>query len=86
MTTVTITRGRTLDHAAAVYDALSPLMLFGQEERMSRACLKWLEPSSVRRVLDTGCGTGTLTISMAKKIMERQDALVVGLDAARGVH
>jgi ubiquinone/menaquinone biosynthesis C-methylase UbiE len=57
-------------------------MLFGQEEKMSRVCLKWLEPSSIRRVLDVGCGTGTLTIAMARKITGREDVLVVGMDAA----
>lgn len=79
---MTITSGRTLDHVAYVYDILSPLMLFGQEERMSRVCLKWLEPASVRRVLDVGCGTGTLTIAMVRKITGREGTLVVGLDAA----
>ncbi len=76
------TSGRTLDHVAHVYDLLSPLMLFGQEERMSRVCLKWLEPLSVRRVLDVGCGTGTLTIAMASRMKGREGLRVVGLDAA----
>ena len=79
---MTITSGRTLDHVAHVYDLLSPLMLFGQEERMSRVCLAWIEPSRIRRVLDVGCGTGTLTIAMARKIAHREGSLVVGIDAA----
>lgn len=76
-----LTRGRTLDHAAAVYDWLSPLMLFGQEERISRRCLPFLEDRSIKNVLDIGCGTGTLTISMAK-ILAARNGTAIGLDAA----
>ncbi len=76
-----LTRGRTLDHVAAVYDALSPLMLFGQEQRMARPCLQYIRESSVHAVLDVGCGTGTLTLEIAA-ILAQRGGTVVGVDAA----
>lgn len=76
-----ITRGRTLDHVAAVYDQLSPLMLFGQEARMSRPCLDFLRSSRVSSVLDLGCGTGTLTLEIGRILAER-GGRVSGVDAA----
>ncbi len=76
-----LTRGRTLDHVAAVYDTLSPLMLFGQEARMSRVCLEFVTLPGVSSVLDLGCGTGTLTIEIGRLLAERSGR-VSGVDAA----
>jgi ubiquinone/menaquinone biosynthesis C-methylase UbiE len=76
------TSGRTLDHVAEVYDILSPLMLFGMEGRLSRPCLQLLEAGSIRSVLDVGCGTGTLTIEVAKRLAGREGSRVTGMDAA----
>ena len=76
-----MTRGRTLDHAAAVYDILSPLMLLGQEQMMARPCLKYLEDPVIHDVLDLGCGTGTLTLEIARLLTARCGQ-VVGIDAA----
>ncbi|MBF0594238.1 MAG: class I SAM-dependent methyltransferase [Candidatus Omnitrophica bacterium] len=76
-----LTRGRTLDHVAGVYDALSPLMLFGQERAMSRPCFKFLEDQRIRSVLDIGCGTGTLTIEIGHLLAARSGR-VSGVDAA----
>ncbi len=81
MTAIIRTRGRTLNHVAAVYDALSPLMLFGQEKQISRACLKFLQDPRILSVLDIGCGTGTLTIEVARLLATR-GGQVVGIDAA----
>ncbi len=77
----TLTRGRTLDHVAAVYDVLSPLMLFGQEARMSRVCLEFLSSPDIVAVLDIGCGTGTLTVE-AGRILAERSGRVSGVDAA----
>ncbi len=82
MTASPLTRGRTLDHAAQVYDVLSPLMLFGQEERMSRTCLQFLVDPAIRTVLDVGCGTGTLTLEAARLVSGRAGSRVTGIDAA----
>lgn len=81
MTPVPLTRGRTLNHVAAVYDVLSPLMLFGQEKRMSRPCLAYLQNRRICSVLDIGCGTGTLTIEIAR-LLAKRGGRVNGIDAA----
>ena len=73
--------GRTLDHVAGVYDVLSPLMLFGVEKRLSRKVIAMLELQGDERVLDIGCGTGTLTIEIAR-LLKGDDSEVRGLDAA----
>lgn len=75
------TSGRTLDHAAGVYDLLSPLMLLGQERQLSHKALDLLELNGNEKILDIGCGTGTLTIDAARKLTGA-GSLVVGLDAA----
>jgi len=75
------TSGRTLDHVAGVYDLLSPLMLFGMENRLSNKVIELLDTATIKRVLDIGCGTGTLTINIARRL-ESENLLVVGLDAA----
>ena len=81
MTIAALTRGRTLDHVADVYDALSPLMLLGQEARMSRCCLSPLKDERISSVLDIGCGTGTLTVEIARLLASR-GGRVSGVDAA----
>ncbi len=76
------TRGRTLDHAAAVYDTLAPVMTLGQEGRYRRHVLALLALRGRERVLDIGCGTGTLTRCLAAALTDKSESLVVGLDAA----
>ena len=75
------TRGRTLDHAAAVYDILAPMMTFWQEGRYRNKAIRLLDLKGSERILDIGCGTGVLTRQIAKKL-SAPAALVVGLDAA----
>lgn len=79
---VVITSGRTLDHAAKVYDVVSPLMTFGQERRFSREAIELLELREEEKVLDIGCGTGTLTAKISKRLSQRKKPQVIGLDAA----
>ncbi len=74
-----LTRGRTLDHAAAVYDLLAPLMTLGQEGRYRQLAIRLLDLTGNERVLDIGCGTGVLTRLIAQRI---PDGRAVGLDAA----
>ncbi len=82
------TAGVTLDHAAAVYDWLSPMMTLGSEHRSNRRAMERLElPELIDsfgerqlRVLDLGCGTGTLTRMIADKLPATAE--VIGIDAA----
>lgn len=76
------TQGRTLDHAAGVYDLLSPLMLFCQEKRISEKAIRLLSLSVGNKILDVGCGTGTVAMKIAKGLDYKSESLVVGLDAA----
>lgn len=74
------TRGRTLDYAAGVYDVLSPPMTFYQEQRLGRRAIELLDLKGNERVIDIGCGTGSLTIEIAQKLAK--NGLAVGIDAA----
>jgi ubiquinone/menaquinone biosynthesis C-methylase UbiE len=75
------TRGRTLDHAAAVYDILAPVMTLGQEGRYRKLAIRLLNLQGGERVLDVGCGTGILTRQIAERLSDAE-ARAVGLDAA----
>jgi len=80
-TPVLTTRGRTLDHAAEVYDWLAPVMTLGQEGRYRKRAISLLDLRGHERVLDVGCGTGVLTRLIAQRLTAA-DACAVGLDAA----
>ncbi len=75
------TAGRTLDHAAGLYDILSPMVTLGREPRMHRNVVALLEPGSGCRVLDVGCATGALTTRIARTCAPLGGE-VVGIDAA----
>jgi ubiquinone/menaquinone biosynthesis C-methylase UbiE len=55
------TRGRTLDHAAFIYDFFEPVLLLGKQAEYDRHILSLLNLNSSDSVLDLGCGTGVLT-------------------------
>lgn len=76
------TRGRTLDYAAAVYDFLSPPMTFWQEKRLGRIAAQSLNLKESQKVIDIGCGTGSLTIELGQKLSPRAGGWIVGVDAA----
>lgn len=76
-----VTEGRTLDHAAKLYDVINPLVTFGQEGHFSEKAIELLGLTGKEKVLDVGCGTGTLTIKIAEKLPQ-EGSSVVGLDAA----
>lgn len=76
------TRGRTLDHAAPVYDLVEPLIMLGKQAEYERDIVNLLALRPSDRVLDLGCGTGTLTLSIAKKLDPASGGQAVGIDAA----
>ncbi len=76
------TRGRTLDHAASVYDMLAPIMTLGLEGRYRRRAIELLQLGGHERVLDIGCGTGILTRQLAMVLDGSRCDQAVGIDAA----
>ena len=76
------TRGRTLDHAAFVYDLFEPILLLGKQSEYDKHILSLLELESADRVLDLGCGTGVLTRMIADRLDSKLGGASVGIDAA----
>jgi ubiquinone/menaquinone biosynthesis C-methylase UbiE len=76
------TKGRTLDHAAKVYDLLEPLLLLGKQAEYDHAILRLLELKDNDRVLDLGCGTGVLTRMIAERLNPEKGGVSIGIDAA----
>jgi ubiquinone/menaquinone biosynthesis C-methylase UbiE len=76
------TRGRTLDHAAFVYDFLEPLLLLGRQAEYDQRIVSLLDLDGSHRVLDLGCGTGVLTRMIANRLDTAAGGAAVGIDAA----
>lgn len=76
------TRGRTLDHAALVYDMLEPVLMLGKQAEYDRRLLSLLNLAASDRVLDLGCGTGLLTRMIADRLEAAAGGESVGIDAA----
>lgn len=76
------TRGRTLDHAAPVYDIFEPLFMLGRQAAYNRQIIALLQLQPQHRVLDLGCGTGALTRAIADGLDPAAGGLSLGIDAA----
>jgi ubiquinone/menaquinone biosynthesis C-methylase UbiE len=76
------TRGRTLDHAAFIYDLLEPLLMLGKQAQYIQQIISLLEIKPDYRVLDLGCGTGVLTREIADRLDARSGGISIGIDAA----
>lgn len=76
------TRGRTLDHAAFVYDFFEPILLLGKQAEYDHHLLSLLTPAPSDKILDLGCGTGVLTRMISDRLDVDAGGLSMGIDAA----
>ena len=76
------TRGRTLDHAAFIYDFVEPILMLGKQNEYDRHIVSLLELTPADRVLDLGCGTGVLTRMIADQLNTEAGGISLGIDAA----
>jgi len=76
------TRGRTLDHAAFIYDTLEPILLLGKQAEYDKHIVSLLQLNDSNRVLDLGCGTGVLTGMIADRLRADAGGKAIGIDAA----
>ena len=74
------TRGRHLNHVAALYDPLLDRLSFGREQRFRNLTLQHMQIAPAERILDIGCGTGSLTLLAARQL--GVDGSIIGIDAA----
>ncbi len=76
------TRGRTLDHAAFVYDFFEPILLLGKQAEYDLEIVRLLDLRPSHKVLDLGCGTGVLCRMIADRVVASSGGQAVGIDAA----
>jgi ubiquinone/menaquinone biosynthesis C-methylase UbiE len=76
------TRGRTLDHAAFIYDLVEPLFMLGKQPQYTQKIISSLELKPAHRVLDLGCGTGVLTRTIGDNLNPQSGGISIGIDAA----
>ncbi len=76
------TRGRTLDHAAFIYDICEPILMMGKQAEYDRHLLSLLELKPSDRVLDIGCGTGVLSRMIGDRLEVAAGGESLGIDAA----
>ncbi len=74
------TRGRTIRHWAPLYEAAGWLMSFGQISAIRKHSIAVAELKPGERVLDVGCGPGSLTIPASRKV--GKDGKAAGIDAS----
>lgn len=74
------TRGRDLNHVAWLYDPIIEKFSFGLEQKFRLLTLEAMQVRPVDRILDVGCGTGSLTLLAADRLGPAGH--IVGIDAA----
>lgn len=75
-----LTRGRHLNHVAWLYDPLIEKLSLGRERRFRERTVALMELVPTDRVLDIGCGTGSLTLLIGQGLAD--SCQVSGIDAA----
>jgi ubiquinone/menaquinone biosynthesis C-methylase UbiE len=74
------TAGRTLDHAAGIYDLVNNIVSFGRCARMRAEAIGSMDFKPEDHILDLGCGTGTMTLQIAERLNDA--GRIEGIDAA----
>lgn len=77
------TRGRTLDYAASIYDPVMNIATLGRAKSARTEAIDILDFKATDKILDLGCGTGVMTIQIAKHL--KSPGHIIGIDAAENM-
>jgi ubiquinone/menaquinone biosynthesis C-methylase UbiE len=79
-TKISIKQPGHLGHIARYYDLITAFMTFGREKKLRQMTIQLAKLEPGDKVLEVGCGTGTLTIFAKKQVGPGGE--VVGIDIA----
>jgi ubiquinone/menaquinone biosynthesis C-methylase UbiE len=73
------TAGRVIHWGARWYDLFSTIISFGRDKAIREKLIELAEPAPSEKVLDVGCGTGTLALAIKRQVGTGK---VHGIDAS----